>query len=93
MELSAASSRSTPHRASAMPLSTPVDLILWQADDLETINVRIKRLAAGTDVDAERVFGWCVAFAAMSALELASQGDGPLAGSKALLELASQASP
>ncbi len=68
-----------------------VDLILWQADDLETIEARTKRLAAATDVDAQRLFGWCVAFAAMSALELASQGKGPRAGIEALLELASQA--
>ncbi len=68
-----------------------VDLILWQADDLETIAARIERLAAATGVDAGRLLGWCVAFAAMSALELASQGNGPRAGIDALLELASQA--
>ena len=68
-----------------------VDLILWQADDLETIEARTKRLAAATDVDAQRLSGWCVGFAVMSALELASQGNGPSAGIEALLELASQA--
>jgi streptomycin 6-kinase len=68
-----------------------VDLILWQADDLETIEARTERLAAATGVDAERLFGWCVAFAAMSALELASQGNAPGAGIEALRELASQA--
>jgi streptomycin 6-kinase len=68
-----------------------VDLILWQADDLETIEARTERLAAATNVDAERLFGWCVAFAAMSALDLASQGNGPRARIEAHLELASQA--
>jgi streptomycin 6-kinase len=68
-----------------------VDLILWQAEDLQTIEARTERLAAATGADAERFFGWCVAFAAMSALELASQGNGPSAGIAALLELASQA--
>jgi streptomycin 6-kinase len=68
-----------------------VDLILWQVDDLGTIEVRTERLAAATGVDAERLFGWCVAFAAMSALELASQPNDPRAGIEALLELASQA--
>jgi streptomycin 6-kinase len=68
-----------------------VDLILWQADDLQTIQARAWRLAAATGVDAGRLFGWCVAFAAMSALELASQGNGPSARIQALLQLASQA--
>jgi Aminoglycoside/hydroxyurea antibiotic resistance kinase len=68
-----------------------VDLILWQADDLGTIEARTRRLAAATGVQAGRLFGWCVAFAAMSALERASQGNGSSAGMAALLELASQA--
>jgi streptomycin 6-kinase len=68
-----------------------VDLILWQADELATIEARTERLAAATGVNAERLFGWCVAFAAMSALDLASQRNGPRAGNEALLELASQA--
>jgi streptomycin 6-kinase len=68
-----------------------VDLILWQASDLETIEARTEQLAAVTDVAADRFFGWCVAFAAMTALELASGGNGPRAGLEALLKLASQA--
>jgi streptomycin 6-kinase len=51
-----------------------VDLILWQAHHLETI---------------ERLFGLCVAFAPMIALELARQGDAPGEGIETLLELAS----
>jgi streptomycin 6-kinase len=69
-----------------------VDLILWQAGDLATIGARTDRLAAASGLNAERLAGWCVAFAAMIALELASQGTGP--GSprvQALLELASRA--
>lgn len=68
-----------------------VDLILWQAADLKTIGQRTLRLAASAGIDAERLFGWCAAFAAMTALELASQTDGPRAGIETLLELASQA--
>ena len=68
-----------------------VDLILWHADDLGTIEARTERLAAATGVDAQRLSGWCVAFAAMTALELASQGNGPRAGIESLLKLASQA--
>jgi streptomycin 6-kinase len=68
-----------------------VDLVLWQADDLETIQARAERLAAATGVDAQRLFGWCAAFAAMNALELASQANAPSARIEALLELASRA--
>ena len=68
-----------------------VDLILWQADDLETIAARIERLARATGVDAGRLLGWCVAFAGMDALDRASQGNGPRIGIDALVELASQA--
>jgi streptomycin 6-kinase len=68
-----------------------VDLVLWQADDLSTIQARAGQLGAAADLDAERLFGWCVAFAAMSALELASQGSYPSARFEALLKLASQA--
>jgi streptomycin 6-kinase len=73
------------------PAFDSVDLILWQADDLDTIQARTIRLAAATGIDAERIFGWCVAFAAMGALDLASQEGGPSAGAEALLQLASQA--
>jgi streptomycin 6-kinase len=52
-----------------------VDLIHWHADDLETIDTRIRQLAAAAGLDRERILGWSVAFAAMNALELASQGN------------------
>ena len=68
-----------------------VDLILWQADDLETIQARAERLAAATGMEARRLLAWCAAFAGMSALEMASQG-APGARIEALLRLASQAS-
>ncbi|HEY3010357.1 MAG TPA: aminoglycoside phosphotransferase family protein [Micromonosporaceae bacterium] len=68
-----------------------VDLTLWQAGDLETIEARTEQLAAATDLDSERLIGWCVAFAAMSALEVASQQSGPHPGIDAFLKLASKA--
>jgi hypothetical protein len=68
-----------------------VDLILWQGDDLGTIEARSERLAAATRMEVERLLGWCVAFAAMAALELASQGRGAQPRIEALLALASQA--
>ncbi len=49
-----------------------IDLILWQATDLEMIAERSRRLAAATGVDAGRLLAWCTAFAGMTALELAS---------------------
>lgn len=68
-----------------------VDLILWLADDLETIRARTERLAAASGVEAERLHAWCSAFACMLALELASEGNVPRARIEALQKLASQA--
>jgi streptomycin 6-kinase len=68
-----------------------VDLIFWQADDLATIEARCTRLARAAGLDAERLLAWCVAFAGMAALELASEGNGPRARVEALRGLASRA--
>jgi streptomycin 6-kinase len=73
------------------PAFDAVDLILWQADDPETIAARAGRLAAATGVDASRMLAWCRAFAGMSALELADRGPVPRARIETLLALASQA--
>jgi len=51
------------------------DLILWQADDLATIEARAQRLARAAGMDARRLLDWCAAFAGMFALELASQAN------------------
>ena len=64
-----------------------IDLILWDADDLETIEARAQRLAAAADIDARRLLDWCSAFAGMCALDLASQENVPPARIEALLEL------
>jgi streptomycin 6-kinase len=68
-----------------------VDLILWQADDLETVQARAEGLAAATGMAARRMLAWCSAFAAMTALEMASQGARG-ARIEALLQLARRAS-
>jgi streptomycin 6-kinase len=68
-----------------------VDLVLWQADDLETIRARTELLAAATSVDGGRLHAWCCAFAGMLALELATEGDVPRARIEALKMLASKA--
>ena len=59
-------------------------MVLWQADDLETIEARAERLAEATDTDAERVLDWCTAFAGMTILELASHASGPRSRIQAL---------
>jgi streptomycin 6-kinase len=70
------------------PAFDAVDLICWQADDVETVQARTERLAAATGADPERLLGWCTAFAGMIALELASQGHGPRSRAEVLLRLA-----
>ncbi len=49
-----------------------IDMILWQADDVETIRARARFLAPAIGADVERLTGWCTAFAGMTALELAA---------------------
>jgi streptomycin 6-kinase len=68
-----------------------VDLILWQADDLETIEARTERLAATIGPDSRRLLAWCSAFAGMNALELGSQGNAHRDRIETLRKLASQA--
>lgn len=68
-----------------------VDLVLWQADDLETIRARTERLAVESGLDAERLNDWCCAFAGMASLELASEGNVPQVRIATLQRLASQA--
>jgi hypothetical protein len=64
---------------------------LWEADDLKTIEARTEWLAAATGADAERLLGWCTAFAGMTALELASQGDRHRLRTETLQRLAERA--
>jgi streptomycin 6-kinase len=67
-----------------------VDLVLWRADSMGTIDARTERLAAAIGVDASAIFSWCVAFAGMNALELASQTDADRSQVAVLVDLASQ---
>lgn len=52
-----------------------VDLVFWQAGEIETIETRSEELAAAMGMSAERLLAWCTAFAAMTALELATSPD------------------
>jgi streptomycin 6-kinase len=68
-----------------------IDLLLWQADDLATIEGRAKRLSLAIGTDENRLLDWCTAFAGMAALELARTPDAPLHRIDAAVALANQA--
>jgi streptomycin 6-kinase len=68
-----------------------IDLLLWQADDVEVIASRAERLAPAIDVDAGRLLDWCTAFAGMTALELAEAPDTSAQRIEAAMALANQA--
>lgn len=68
-----------------------VDLILWQARDLETIQARTELVASATGVEVGRLHAWCCAFAGMIALELASEGNVSRVRTEVLQRVASQA--
>lgn len=73
------------------PAFDAIDVVLWRADDLETIEARIEGLASLTDVNPERLLAWCSAFAGMNALELSSQGSSSRTRIETLRRLAAQA--
>jgi streptomycin 6-kinase len=68
-----------------------VDLLLWQAEDVEMIAARAEQLAPALGVDAGRLLDWCTAFAAMTALELSEATESSRERLEAALALASQA--
>lgn len=49
-----------------------VDLVLWRAEDVETIETRCGELAEAIGARPERLLAWCTAFAGMAALEVAA---------------------
>ena len=53
------------------PAFDAIDLVLWRAEDAETITARAERLAPAIGTDAGRLVDWCAAFGAMMALEIA----------------------
>jgi streptomycin 6-kinase len=59
------------------PAFDAVDLVLWRAEDAATVETRAARLADACGWDARRLLAWCIAFAGMNALELASEGRDP----------------
>jgi streptomycin 6-kinase len=71
------------------PAFDAVDLVLWRAEDADTIAARAAELAPAAGGDTARVLDWCGAFAAMIALELAEAGTGSPRQIGVLAELAS----
>ena len=68
-----------------------VDLLLWQAEDVELIAARAEQLGPALGVDAGRVLDWCIAFAGMTALEQAEAPESSRVRLEAVLTLARQA--
>jgi streptomycin 6-kinase len=52
-----------------------IDLLLWQAEDVDTIAARASLLGPAIGAETSHVVEWCTAFAAMIALELAESLD------------------
>jgi streptomycin 6-kinase len=67
-----------------------IDLVLWRADDVETVVRRIEELAPLLGCDPGRLLDWCAAFAGMSALEAAEASSRSSAQLQPLLALASR---
>lgn len=67
-----------------------VDLLLWQADDVDVVAARAEELARAIAVPADRLVDWCTAFAGMVALELAEDDDGSMNRIEALVGLAAR---
>ena len=73
------------------PAFDAIDLLFWRAEDVETIAVRAEQLAPAIGADAGRLLDWCVAFAAMVALEVAEASDTAQEQVESLVALASRA--
>jgi streptomycin 6-kinase len=68
-----------------------IDLLLWQADDVDTIAARANLLAPAIGADTSHLFEWCIAFATMIALELAESPNASLGRVQTYVALAAQA--
>jgi streptomycin 6-kinase len=73
------------------PAFDAIDLLLWQADHVDTIEARAELLAPAIGADASRLLDWCTAFAGMVALELAGSPDTSRDRIRAVVTLATQA--
>jgi streptomycin 6-kinase len=56
------------------PAFDPIDMLFWQAGDVDTISRRAELLAPAIGVEATRLLDWCTAFAGMAAADLEATG-------------------
>jgi streptomycin 6-kinase len=56
------------------PAYEAIDLLVWRAPDITTIEARAADLAPAIGVAEARLLDWCVAFAGMFAIDLAGPG-------------------
>jgi len=70
------------------PAFDALDLILWRADDVATIDSRVEQLAPAIGAEPGRLQGWCAAFAGMVALEIAERSSVAQPHLAALVEVA-----
>jgi streptomycin 6-kinase len=56
------------------PSFDAIDLLFWQAGDVDTIRRRAEVLASALGVDPTRLLDWCTAFAGMAAADLGGTG-------------------
>ena len=68
-----------------------IDLLLWQAYDIDTIAARANLLGPAIGAETSHVVEWCTAFAAMIALELAESPDAAPDRVQTYVALAAQA--
>jgi streptomycin 6-kinase len=73
------------------PAFDAIDLVLWRAEDVETIALRAEQLVPAIGADAHRLLDWCAAFAGMVALEIAEAPDSAHEQVEPLVALASRA--
>ena len=72
------------------PAFDAIDLLLWRADDVETIAARAEQLAPAIGAEVGRLVDWCAAFAGMIALEMAEAADSPRERVETFVALASR---
>jgi streptomycin 6-kinase len=56
------------------PAFDAIDLLFWQAGDIETITHRAEVLAPAIGITPTRLLDWCIAFAGMAAADLGGTG-------------------
>lgn len=75
------------------PAYDVIDLLVWRAPDIATIEARAGRLADAMGIDVARLLDWCSAFGAMFALDMVDEGNDWQTRAAPYLLLASQAPP